>query len=499
MQVMFNAQERTLREIVVLTASAGWKIVRVTKCAGSLFGYIVAVPTSVPDQSRCQFTDSVPYRGPVFTDCKSQAQSSTRIAALPSKDASQHHGKHEKRELIERSSPRCDASAFGSRTRLPLVEETLSKFGGGTIRSRKPETATGLPLVPPRATSLKKSITLTRVPPVKKKAYPRPVSPHATSPSPPATTADGSSAPRPPFQALGRKVIPKRLSLANIRAPSGNGPAVSLLDVRAPPSPMSPLQSLKPRKSLVHLSTLHGQKRNQPAPTGLDPSDVIPTQRSPRPCSPAPRQGGVKSGIPLPISPSTTPSRRRGSEEQEPQSQLPVRNISWRSTQPSQDDAMARRLSSAQLQPPALSQKLAPSPPLQATADAGLRKRTKSVAGIFSRASQQAASAVKFAREAGLSENGMHSSIDAGSSRLGSLLGRRGGGTNLRFEKSEAAVVGGFPEFSSGVNVNPAAPAAECDHDREEQDDTDSEYGPINVLAAAARIEKRVLRRRGAP
>ncbi|KAJ7348065.1 hypothetical protein DFH08DRAFT_1080218 [Mycena albidolilacea] len=48
MQVTFNGQERTLREIVALALSAGWKVARVTKAPGSLFGQIVAVPVAVP-------------------------------------------------------------------------------------------------------------------------------------------------------------------------------------------------------------------------------------------------------------------------------------------------------------------------------------------------------------------------------------------------------------------------------------------------------------------
>ncbi|KAJ7833342.1 hypothetical protein B0H14DRAFT_2800983, partial [Mycena olivaceomarginata] len=41
MQVTFNGQERTLREIVALALSAGWKVVRLTKAPGSLSGHIV--------------------------------------------------------------------------------------------------------------------------------------------------------------------------------------------------------------------------------------------------------------------------------------------------------------------------------------------------------------------------------------------------------------------------------------------------------------------------
>ncbi|KAF8664228.1 hypothetical protein AX16_000790 [Volvariella volvacea WC 439] len=51
MQVTFNAQERTLREVVSLTASAGWKVKKVTRVAGSLFGHIIAVPTVIPSKT----------------------------------------------------------------------------------------------------------------------------------------------------------------------------------------------------------------------------------------------------------------------------------------------------------------------------------------------------------------------------------------------------------------------------------------------------------------
>ncbi|KAJ7695534.1 hypothetical protein B0H14DRAFT_3905432 [Mycena olivaceomarginata] len=51
MQVMF-----TLREIVALTLPAGWKVVRITKLPGSLFGHIVAV-------SRCPSLRSARWPG----------------------------------------------------------------------------------------------------------------------------------------------------------------------------------------------------------------------------------------------------------------------------------------------------------------------------------------------------------------------------------------------------------------------------------------------------
>jgi hypothetical protein len=49
MRVVFNSQERTLREISALTLTAGWQVVNVSQTSeGSLFGSIIAVPVSVP-------------------------------------------------------------------------------------------------------------------------------------------------------------------------------------------------------------------------------------------------------------------------------------------------------------------------------------------------------------------------------------------------------------------------------------------------------------------
>ncbi|PPQ91840.1 hypothetical protein CVT25_000816, partial [Psilocybe cyanescens] len=50
MQNMFNSQKRTLRELVSLALSAGWKIVKVTRTSGSTFGYLVAEPADIPAQ-----------------------------------------------------------------------------------------------------------------------------------------------------------------------------------------------------------------------------------------------------------------------------------------------------------------------------------------------------------------------------------------------------------------------------------------------------------------
>ena len=54
MQVTFNGQERTLREITTLALSAGWKVVKVTRPVGSLFGHIVAIPVQIPTRGRAR-------------------------------------------------------------------------------------------------------------------------------------------------------------------------------------------------------------------------------------------------------------------------------------------------------------------------------------------------------------------------------------------------------------------------------------------------------------
>ena len=45
MQVTFNGLERTLPELRALLASAGWRIVRVSRTEGSLFGRLVTAVT----------------------------------------------------------------------------------------------------------------------------------------------------------------------------------------------------------------------------------------------------------------------------------------------------------------------------------------------------------------------------------------------------------------------------------------------------------------------
>ncbi|THH01015.1 hypothetical protein EW026_g1615 [Hermanssonia centrifuga] len=77
MRVMFNAQERTLRELAALTLSAGWKIVQVTRAPGSLFGHIIAVPVDIPPENLALPTMDEPE-----PDLESSAQGTFEYAEM---------------------------------------------------------------------------------------------------------------------------------------------------------------------------------------------------------------------------------------------------------------------------------------------------------------------------------------------------------------------------------------------------------------------------------
>ncbi|KAF8177530.1 hypothetical protein K438DRAFT_1978507 [Mycena galopus ATCC 62051] len=104
MQVTFNGQERTLREIVALALSAGWKVVRVTKAPGSLFGHIVAVPivASVPPQRRVRAGS-----GSAFSNVGVGGAVNPGLG-VSGVEAGQM-------EMVERASSRCGTPTFGSR------------------------------------------------------------------------------------------------------------------------------------------------------------------------------------------------------------------------------------------------------------------------------------------------------------------------------------------------------------------------------------------------
>lgn len=100
MQTVFNAQERTLREIVTLASSAGWKVVRVHCAEGSLFGHITAVPAEIPPRlnDASSITDSEPEKA------------SKKLNAIQSPA----------QDLPRARTP---IQTFGSKTHLPSVHE----------------------------------------------------------------------------------------------------------------------------------------------------------------------------------------------------------------------------------------------------------------------------------------------------------------------------------------------------------------------------------------
>ncbi|PBK83977.1 hypothetical protein ARMGADRAFT_1018876 [Armillaria gallica] len=229
MQSVFNGQERTLREIVSLAASAGWKVTKLTKAPGSLFGHIIAVPTSIPIQQRARAGS-----GSAFLDARkpdlrrgSSVQDVTDVGAG-------------EREVMERASSRCGTPTFGSRTELPSFEEARARFGGGFIRGLGRRVGFS---GSSKVTQLKQAPNLTG-PTTLKKKKPSPLSVVPSSPSPvpksprhaqsmsPVTGRPAHSQPHPPASASGTRIPP-------------------------PPSPMSPRHprlSMSRRSSFAHLS-----------------------------------------------------------------------------------------------------------------------------------------------------------------------------------------------------------------------------------------------------
>ncbi|OBZ77461.1 6-hydroxytryprostatin B O-methyltransferase [Grifola frondosa] len=102
MRVMFNAQERTLREITALTLTAGWKVVQVTRAEGSVFGHITALPVEIPEASLALL--SAP--SVVSSAANSPGGENDAASAMPRTP-----------EVVVKSPPMGDT--FGSRVALP--------------------------------------------------------------------------------------------------------------------------------------------------------------------------------------------------------------------------------------------------------------------------------------------------------------------------------------------------------------------------------------------
>jgi hypothetical protein len=115
MQVIFNSQERTLREIVKLAFSAGWKIVKMTRGEG-LFGHMIAVPVPVP-----VLQDTLPG-----TSSGRDAGKGTREKILVDVEQS---------EMLAQVGSRCATPTFGSKVDLPSAEDFARRFDRLASRS----------------------------------------------------------------------------------------------------------------------------------------------------------------------------------------------------------------------------------------------------------------------------------------------------------------------------------------------------------------------------
>lgn len=279
MQVTFNGQERTLREIVSLALSAGWKVVKVTKAVGSLFGHIVAVPVPVPMQRRARAGS-----GSAFFEVGVKAGMGRSSGAEGVDDAD--HMSAREIEMLERAGSRCGTPTFGSRMELPSVEESMARFGGGIVRSRLPVGVMGkVNATPgaPRPGILKQPVVLT--PPVKKKK-PSPLS------VPPPLSSSPVPAPHYPLASPRHSQLPspitRRKSHAHLYRPDsqpGIPPVPMPIPIvrQPPPSPMSPRHphpSLSRRSSYAQLSqTAQAQPSSIPIRLPQEPpSPLVPRQ-----------------------------------------------------------------------------------------------------------------------------------------------------------------------------------------------------------------------------
>ena len=292
MQVMFNSQERTLREIVALAASSGWKIVRVTKTAASLFGHIVAVPADIINQKRARAGS-----GSAFFDA-AIAGAKTRIAQElnePITNTTIEKRYRDNMQTIERASSRCGTPTFGSRMELSSVEEALAKFGGGVIRSKglrggpSVSTFANRSALKPAASLTLKKLSPLSVPPPRR-------SPPLHSPSGKLGSPHHDQSQTP----AGPTLIQRRLSLALQRPQSQQGTQsfsqspLSATRQLLPLSPMSPRHSthtpLSRRPSHAQLSQVshsHSQSQTQALP--ILPSS-IPVRSVIEPVTPTSRQ-----------------------------------------------------------------------------------------------------------------------------------------------------------------------------------------------------------------
>ncbi|KAJ4474486.1 O-methyltransferase [Lentinula aciculospora] len=316
MQCMFNGQERTLREIVSLAHSAGWKVTKVTKAPGSLFGHIVAIPIEIPIQRRARAGS-----GSAFFDVPNSNYMGG--SAVDPHDETLL----DVREM-GRASSRCGTPTFGSRMDLPSYEEARAKFGGG-LRNALRRPGTSALNRPP----LKPTLLPAAGPAKKKRPSPLSVVPQSPSPIP----RNVSSA-RPPPPPVPQSPLKRRTSYAQLNQiyslqQSSPSPTPSI----ARQQPLSPRNQgsslpLSRRASLANLSN-HGISSPKEPPPPLPTIFNLPR------ASPVPSQ--------LPLSPASPISSR-------PHLNSP--SLSFRSSAPA-SPSLPHRKSYATLSPSAIPKK----------------------------------------------------------------------------------------------------------------------------------------------
>lgn len=252
MQVMFNSQERTLREIVALAASSGWKVVKVTKTAAFLFGHIVAVPAAIPVQKRARAGSGSAFFEAAIAGAKTNIPQIRLDESIANDTVEEEKRYKEGMKMIERAGSRCGTPTFGSRMELSSVEEALSKFGGGVTRSKG---LRGGPSVSAfaKCSPLKPAVSLI----LKKKPSPLSVplprhSPPLPSPSGKVGSPRYDQSPSP----AGSTLIQRRLSVAQLRPQSQQGPQ---LQSAVPPPCQPPLSPMSPRHSPLSQRPSHAQ------------------------------------------------------------------------------------------------------------------------------------------------------------------------------------------------------------------------------------------------
>ncbi|KAK0186718.1 hypothetical protein F5146DRAFT_1143101 [Armillaria mellea] len=153
-----------------LRRPAGWKVTKLTKAPGSLFGHIVAVPTSIPIQQRARAGS-----GSAFLRCKKTGPQARILCS------GRHRCPEPGKERLW-NEPALDAELQRSAhaQELPSFEEARARFGGGFIRGLGRRVGFG---GSSKVTQLKPAPNLTG-PTTLKKKKPSPLSVVPSSPSP---------------------------------------------------------------------------------------------------------------------------------------------------------------------------------------------------------------------------------------------------------------------------------------------------------------------------